>query len=357
MQYISDVATDIQRAAKAVEDSDALSNIKNHLTGKKAVDLDMAMNNLPRAKRKLKEAIDDVKSLKRKVRPLSAQHKAYYKNALQEKIKDDLAIIKKVIDQIKSIEKQWNTLEKQISDDKKYAYFGFELPEEKAPAQATIKEQIPHPTSLYELKDVYEDLVKEISAFPEVVKPVKKTDEKEEEKPAQDVKKPVEQPVDKPKQIDETKEKLQAQIAPKGLEKVDPEVIGLMEPIFQNVQRAAHGVVQIQKMNEGELVKSTIPRAVLQNLEDVRTDIAALKNKLDTLNEQEQLAYAQLLVQNMEKDLTPIMTFARPIIEKIQELQQPGKQVTDPTINVQIAGALVGLYEDIQKLVGQPNQE
>ena len=61
------------------------------------------------------------------------------------------------------------SLATSISDEKKYAYLEDEKAikrvQKKAAGKPTIKDDIPHPTSFYELKNAIENLIKTVKNF------------------------------------------------------------------------------------------------------------------------------------------------------------------------------------------------
>ncbi len=105
--------------------------------------------------------------------------KKYYKEELQSLVDKYKEPLKEIADSVNAIQKKIETdaaFTKSVSDEKKYAYLGDEQAisriQKRAPVEAkAIKDDIPHPTSLYELKDEIENFIKIAKDFSVEKKP------------------------------------------------------------------------------------------------------------------------------------------------------------------------------------------
>ena len=169
----------LKEIAGIIERSDKLKNIETHVTSEEPVDHTLAVIDVPPIKRKISDVISNIKAFKRRVQLLGSVQKKYYKEELKILVDEYKEPLKKVADAINAIKEKIDTdeaFDKSISDEKKYAYLGDEQAisriQKRAPAEAkAIKDDIPHPTSLYELKDEIENFIKTAKDFSVEKKP------------------------------------------------------------------------------------------------------------------------------------------------------------------------------------------
>jgi len=174
-----EIEKDLKNIAGIIEKNEKFKNIQDHLTSDEPADRNLAVTEIPPIKRQISKVISNIKALNRKVQLLGSVQKKYYKEELQSYVDKYKEPLKKVANSVNAIKEKIGTdaaFDKSISDEKKYAYLGDEQAiariQKRAPADAKIiKDEIPHPTSLYELKDVIEDLIKTVKNFSVEKKP------------------------------------------------------------------------------------------------------------------------------------------------------------------------------------------
>ncbi len=172
------IEADLKKIAGMIEKNEKFKNIQDHLTSDEPVDHGLAVIDIPPIKRLIRDVISDIKALKRKVQLLGPVSKKYYKEELQSLVDKYKEPLKEIADSVNAIQKKIETdaaFTKSVSDEKKYAYLGDEQAisriQKRAPGEKTIKDDIPHPTSLYELKDEIENLIKTAKDFAVEKKP------------------------------------------------------------------------------------------------------------------------------------------------------------------------------------------
>jgi len=167
------IEANLTEVVSMVEKNEKLKDIETHLTSGEPVDQVLTIIEIPTIKRRMNEIISDIKALNRRVQLLGSVQKRYYKEGLQNLVDKHKEPLKKVADAIDAVEKKVETdaaFDKSITDEKKYVYLGDEQAidriTKRAPADAkAIKETIPHPTSLYTLRDTIQDLIKTAKDF------------------------------------------------------------------------------------------------------------------------------------------------------------------------------------------------
>ena len=173
------IETRLEEITNRIEKNEKFKNIEDHLTSDKPVDHSFSVIEIHTIKQGISKVISDIKALNRKVQLLGSVSKKYYKEELQSLVDKYKEPLKKIADAINAIQEKIETdaaFAKSVSDEKKYAYLGDEQAIERirkrAPAEEkTIKDKIPHPTSLYELKDEIENLIKTAKDFSVEKKP------------------------------------------------------------------------------------------------------------------------------------------------------------------------------------------
>jgi len=172
-RILGKVEANMKEIDAMVEKNEKLKNIDTHITSTEPVDRVLAIIEIPSLKRKISETISDIKALNFKAQLLAPTLKKYYKDELQNIFGQYNESLKMVSGEIQTIEEKMGTDEKfkkKIVDEKKYTYLGDEQAATKMQKSAvvdvpTIKDEIPHPTSLYELKDAIENLIKAVEDF------------------------------------------------------------------------------------------------------------------------------------------------------------------------------------------------
>ena len=172
------IETRLEEIANRIEKNEKFKNIEDYLTSDKPVDHSFAVIEIHTIKQGISKVISNIKALNRKVQLLGSVQKKYYKEELKSLVDKYKEPLKKIADAINAIQEKIETdaaFDKSIFDDKKYAYLGDEQAiariQKRAPGEKTIKDDIPHPTSLYELKDTIEDLIKTVKDFSVEKKP------------------------------------------------------------------------------------------------------------------------------------------------------------------------------------------
>ena len=172
----------ISDAAREIKESKNLQSIQQLVTGDQVVNLELVTQNIPDIMRLLsarKGALDAINTLQHKINPAFL---GYYKEKLQDMFKDVKKDFEKVIKQLDELQTQWPQLQNTLSDEKLWAYFGYEKPvelpaqpedqavEEEAPApvpvkQLPIKMQISSPVSLFDLNTTLKTVMQRIETF------------------------------------------------------------------------------------------------------------------------------------------------------------------------------------------------
>jgi len=172
-RILGKIGANIKEIADMIEKSEKLKNIDSHIASEEPVDRVLAIIEIPSLKRKISETISDIKALDFKTQLLVPALNRYYKDELQnifDKYKKSLKIVFDIIQTIEENVETDKEFKKKISDEKKYAYLGDEqtivrIQKRIGTGVPTIKDEIPHPTSLYELKDEIENLMKTVEDF------------------------------------------------------------------------------------------------------------------------------------------------------------------------------------------------
>jgi len=172
-RLLGKIEANLKEIDRMIETNEKFKSLEKQLASGDAVDQSLAIIEIPAVRRRVNEVTSDIKALGRKVQLLGSTPKKYYKEELQSLVDKNKKPLKEIMDVINTIEEKINTdaaFAKNVSDEKKYVYLGdeqaIERLQKRAPAEAkTIKDEIPHPTSLYEFRDVIEDLLKTTKDF------------------------------------------------------------------------------------------------------------------------------------------------------------------------------------------------
>ena len=140
------------------ENSGILINIENHITSAQPVNIDVAGNTLRKAIKQINKAIDLAEAFHRATKNVvnPAIKKSYYDD-LQGLQDQHARVIDSVINQIDNIKRVEDT--HQITTDKKYAYLGGK---DRSIASDGVKDQVPYPSSLYDLRTALSNLKREL---------------------------------------------------------------------------------------------------------------------------------------------------------------------------------------------------
>lgn len=149
---IESLELQLENIIDVIEEHKKLKSISRHILSDDPVDVQLATKGLPDALSKTRKAISNSKGIERSLKKLTDKDKKSYKDELESIIKQYDKTFNQIIDQINSIKSN----ESSISDDKYYAYLGGK----KIPSTANLVNQIPNPSSVYDLKDLFEELIK-----------------------------------------------------------------------------------------------------------------------------------------------------------------------------------------------------
>ena len=172
-RILGKIEANVKEIAVMIEKNEKLKKIDSHITSEESVDRVLAIIEIPSLNRKINETTSDIKALSFKTQLLGSALKKYYKDELQNIFDQYQETLKTVFGAIETIEKSIGTnkeFKKKISDEKRYAYLEDEQAIERIQKSTgtdipTIKDEIPHPTSLYKLKDAIKNLIKAVEKF------------------------------------------------------------------------------------------------------------------------------------------------------------------------------------------------
>lgn len=153
------VESQLDKAMETLEEnSGILINIENHITSAQPVNIDVAGNTLRKAIKQINKAIDLAEAFHRATKNVvnPAIKKSYYDD-LQGLQDQHARVIDSVINQIDNIKRVEDT--HQITTDKKYAYLGGK---DRSIASDGVKDQVPYPSSLYDLRTALSNLKREL---------------------------------------------------------------------------------------------------------------------------------------------------------------------------------------------------